>query len=44
MAWLPVGLIQNRIEKDISKNLRAVAEYTEKRQVDRLMGSASEAD
>lgn len=30
MAWLPVALIQNRIERDIANNLRAVSNHAEK--------------
>jgi hypothetical protein len=29
MPWLPVGLIQNRIEKEIITNLRAVQKHAE---------------
>jgi hypothetical protein len=28
-AWLPVALIQNRIEKEVTNNLKAVRKYAE---------------
>lgn len=42
MAWLPVGLIQNRIEREIGQNLRAVADYAERRRIASAATSSSD--
>lgn len=35
-AWLPVGIIQSRIEKEVVRNLDAVRKYAEQLQSKRM--------
>ena len=39
--WLPVGLISNRIEREVGKNLEAVRKYSEE-VYNQTLSSASE--
>jgi hypothetical protein len=42
-AWLPVGLIQNRISREVVSNLRAVQRYTEQLHQQQCAASAPAA-